>query len=79
LDFFKEDQSIEGVEGKTPQRARHYYQHATDFHIVFALFLLFQIVWPENWEHGNADGDNVPIFLVSIDGVNCRIQEPTHP
>jgi hypothetical protein len=43
------------------------------------LFLLFQIVWLENWEHGNADGDNVPIFLVSVHAVHCRIQEPTHP
>jgi hypothetical protein len=44
------------------------------------VYLLFQIVWPENWtpENGNNQHD-VTIFLLTVDGVHCRIQEPKHP
>jgi hypothetical protein len=41
-----------------------------------------QIVWPSNWtpEHANAQNNNdVPVFLVTVDGVHCRVQEPQHP
>jgi hypothetical protein len=44
-----------------------YLQHH-NFHV--------QIVWPEEWN--DPDGD-VPIFLVSVDGVHCRLNEPKHP
>jgi hypothetical protein len=52
LDFFEEGQSIEGAEGKTPQRAQHYYQHATDFHIVFACFFSFRLF---GWRTGSME------------------------
>jgi hypothetical protein len=35
-----------------------------------------QIVWPEEWDDPD---DDVPIFLVSVDGVHCRFNEPKHP
>jgi hypothetical protein len=41
------------------------------------LTLLKQIVWPERW---NGDAEDVhEIFLISVDGVHCRINEPKHP
>jgi hypothetical protein len=33
-----------------------------------------KITWPEEWEGA---GD-IPVFLVSVDGVHCRIFEPSH-
>lgn len=35
-----------------------------------------QIVWPEEWtEHKQGDA----VFVISVDGVHCSIQEPYHP
>jgi hypothetical protein len=36
-----------------------------------------QIVWPEEWTVAN--GNNVPRFLLSVDGLHCRKFEPAHP
>lgn len=33
-----------------------------------------KITWPDDWQ---AAGD-IPVFLVSVDGIHCRIFEPTH-
>jgi hypothetical protein len=33
-----------------------------------------KIVWPEEW---TAEGD-IPVFLVSVDGIHCRVFEPSH-
>jgi hypothetical protein len=33
-------------------------------------------MWPEEWAQNN---DNNPAFLVSVDGVHCRIFEHKHP
>lgn len=40
-----------------------------------------QIVWPEEWNEGHPDlhSEDTPIFLISVDGVHCRINEPIHP
>ena len=46
--------------------------------ISISLIFDLQIVWPENWTEDNLD-DTTPIFLVSVDGVHCRVQEPIHP
>ena len=48
---------------------------------VFALtlllyFLLSKIVWPEHWDSG---ADDVPYFILTVDGVHCQIEEPKHP
>jgi hypothetical protein len=34
-------------------------------------------VWPQHWKGGAADVRE--IFLISVDGVHCRINEPKHP
>jgi hypothetical protein len=33
-----------------------------------------KITWPDDWA---AEGD-IPVFLVSVDGIHCRIYEPQH-
>ena len=41
-----------------------------------------QIVWPTRWIPGHADfpnAENVPVFLLTVDGVHCRVYEPQHP
>jgi len=39
-----------------------------------------KIVWPEEWTPGtDMNQTNVPIFIVSVDGVHFRCQEPKHP
>ena len=40
-----------------------------------------QIVWPERWNPGNpsVDDDDNPDFIITVDGVHCLINEPTHP
>lgn len=43
------------------------------------VLLLFQITWPENWLPENANNQHVPKFLLTVDGVHCRIDEPTDP
>jgi len=40
------------------------------------LTALDQIVWPEHWATGSL---NIPAFLLSVDGIHCRIEEPMHP
>jgi len=35
------------------------------------------IYWPEEWNDG--DGEDLPTFLISVDGTHCQIQEPMHP
>jgi hypothetical protein len=40
-----------------------------------------KIVWPERWTNGHPslnDEDN-PIFIISVDGVHCHVNEPRHP
>jgi hypothetical protein len=40
-----------------------------------------KIGWPESWNDGHPllQDNNTPIFLVSVDGVHCTINEPIHP
>lgn len=33
-----------------------------------------KIVWPEEWED-----DDAPIFIYSVDGTHCNVNEPKHP
>jgi hypothetical protein len=40
-----------------------------------------KIVWPEHWKDGHPllhDRDT-PVFLITVDGVHCRVGEPFHP
>ena len=36
------------------------------------------IVWPESWANPDAESQDEPIFLFTVDGVHCLIEEPTH-
>jgi hypothetical protein len=40
-----------------------------------------KIVWPEEWNNGHPllHHDDTPVFLISVDGVHCKVNEPTHP
>ena len=38
-----------------------------------------KIVWPKNWTDAHANDGTLPIFLYSVDGVHCRVNEPFHP
>jgi len=40
-----------------------------------------KIVWPTEWDGAdpNYDPNNIPTFLLSVDGVHCRVFEPWHP
>ena len=40
----------------------------------------WQIVWPSCWTpgHPNFGNEDVPVFLMTVDGVHCRMQEPRH-
>ena len=40
-----------------------------------------QIVWPMHWTLRHVDFRNkdIPVFLLSVDRVHCRIHEPLHP
>ena len=56
----------------------------TEMITVLTLALLFpavQIIWPERWTPGNqcVDDDANPVFIITVDGVHCRIHEPKHP
>lgn len=39
-----------------------------------------KITWPKEWEVDpeSAEFGLLPVFLVSVDGVHCEIQEPSH-
>jgi hypothetical protein len=37
-----------------------------------------KIVWPEEWSEDHAEYHGVPVFLYSVDGIHCRINEPFH-
>ena len=53
-------------------------KHYCPFDIMICLTFipLMQIVWPDHWAPGSP---YIPVFLLSVDGVHCRIQEPKHP
>lgn len=38
-------------------------------------------MWPTRWTPGHPDfaNEDVPVFLLTVDGVHCRVQEPQHP
>ena len=36
------------------------------------------IVWPDTWSNPDSEFDTEPIFLFTVDGVHCPIDEPTH-
>lgn len=36
------------------------------------------IVWPERWDNPDSDCDDETIFIITVDGVHCPIEEPTH-
>lgn len=39
-----------------------------------------QIHWPEVWNNAiGVDQDNIPVFIISVDGTHCEIQEPVDP
>jgi len=37
------------------------------------------IVWPDQWKDGHIIPNESETFLVSVDGVHCRVNEPKHP
>ncbi len=47
------------------------------------ILLTSQIVWPSRWTPaGHADfskNDDIPVFVITVDGVHCRVHEPKHP
>jgi hypothetical protein len=45
------------------------------------ILLTSQIVWPSRWTPGHVDfsNDDIPVFLITVDGVHCRVHEPKHP
>ena len=40
-----------------------------------------KIVWPTRWTPGHIDfvNEDIPVFLLTVDGVHCQIHEPMHP
>jgi hypothetical protein len=40
-----------------------------------------QIVWPTRWTpcHVDFSNEDIPVFLLTVDGVHCQIHEPMHP
>jgi hypothetical protein len=40
-----------------------------------------KIVWPESWNDGHQllHDNDTPIFIISVDGMHCRVNEPIHP
>ena len=40
-----------------------------------------QIVWPARWTPGHVDfrNEDIPVFLLTVNSVHCRIHEPKHP
>lgn len=37
----------------------------------------YKIRWPKEWNKDNPNYGEVPVFIVSVDGVHCEIYEPT--
>ena len=40
-----------------------------------------KIMWPEHWKEGHPllHDCYTPVFLITVDGVHCRVGEPFHP
>ena len=40
-----------------------------------------KVSWPTEWTQGHPDfcSTNLPVFLLTVDGIHCRIEEPQHP
>jgi hypothetical protein len=74
---------VEGRKGKILARINNSYFALAHFSNLFSQSFIYfhdnfhiQIVWPEEWDDPD---DDVPIFLISVDGVHCRLNEPKHP
>ena len=39
-----------------------------------------KVSWPTEWTQGHPDfcATNLPVFLLTVDGIHCRIEEPQH-
>lgn len=37
-----------------------------------------KIVWPRHWNPRATDGEEETTFIITVDGIHCRIQEPMH-
>jgi len=35
------------------------------------------IMWPTSWANPDGDSNDEPIFIITVDGVHCQIEEPT--
>ena len=36
------------------------------------------ILWPASWGNPDSENNDQTIFIITVDGVHCRIEEPTH-
>ncbi len=38
-------------------------------------------MWPTRWTEGHVDfaSEDIPVFLLTVDGVHCQVHEPIHP
>ena len=43
--------------------------------------LFCKVSWPTEWTQGHPDffATNLPVFLLTVHGIHCLIEEPQHP
>ena len=39
----------------------------------------FKIKWPDRWDDEHATADDLPVFVLSVDGTHCKVHEQKHP
>lgn len=74
LACYPTEQEAEGTWGKSDKTWRCWV-----WHIVGCIAAIKPeiIRWPSFW--GNSDSEDETIFIITVDGTHCPIQEPTHP
>ena len=77
LVLFERDSSFKTYTGKQAQQKRNYILY---YYFLNSLFYI-QVTWPTQWTQSHPDfcQADLPVFLLTVDGVHCRIEEPQHP
>jgi hypothetical protein len=71
LNVYDTEPNLAGKTGQCDTTLRkHHWLYAKKLQAMLAQ----RVVWPEEWKDPNA---NTPIYLVSVDGIHCRVFEPT--
>ena len=76
LACYPKEEEAEGIWGRSDRT-----WHKWVWHIIGCISYLKPeiIVWPTHWGNPNSGTNDETIFIITVNGTHCPINEPTHP